>query len=102
MVNMPSLSLGLNISNISVSGRDVLARGRTGSGKTGAFALPAIQKVLNMKTAQTSTGVQAVRVLMMAPTRELAKQIQLVVQVHTYFVLTKQQGNRLLCCSHVM
>jgi len=63
-----------------LEGRDVLARGRTGSGKTGAFALPAIQKVLNMKTAQTSTGVQAVRVLMMAPTRELAKQIQLVVQ----------------------
>merc|ERR1712029_983858 len=65
-----------------LEGRDVLARGRTGSGKTGAFALPAIQKVLTTKTAcqMGSTGVQAVRVLIMAPTRELAKQIQQVLQ----------------------
>merc|ERR1712029_1065084 len=65
-----------------LEGRDVLARGRTGSGKTGAFALPAIQKVLTTKTAcqMVSTGVQAVRVLIMAPTRELAKQIQQVLQ----------------------
>jgi len=62
-----------------LEGRDVLARGRTGSGKTGAFTLPAIQKVLNLKSSSGATGVQAVRVLIMAPTRELVKQIQQVV-----------------------
>ena len=38
-------------------GRDVLARGRTGSGKTGAFTLPAIQKVLNLKSSSGATGL---------------------------------------------
>ena len=38
-------------------GRDVLARGRTGSGKTGAFPLPAIQKVLNLKSSSGATGL---------------------------------------------
>ena len=60
-----------------LAGRDVLARGRTGSGKTGAFALPAIQKILGLKKAGVSS--QKVRVLVMAPTRELAKQIHDVI-----------------------
>ena len=38
-------------------GRDVLARGRTGSGKTGAFTLPAIQKVLNLKSSSGAAGL---------------------------------------------
>ena len=38
-------------------GRDVLARGRTGSGKTGAFTLPAIQKVLNLKSSSGTAGL---------------------------------------------
>ena len=39
------------------TGRDVLARGRTGSGKTGAFTLPAIQKVLNLKSSSGAAGL---------------------------------------------
>ena len=62
-----------------LAGRDVLARGRTGSGKTGAFALPAIQKVLTSKLTSGGQASQCVRVLVMAPTRELCKQI---FQVH--------------------
>jgi len=72
-----------------MEGRDVLARGRTGSGKTGAFALPAIQKVLSSKRLNSSSATsggqvqQCVRVLVMAPTRELAKQIHEVFQALT-------------------
>ena len=32
-----------------LDGKDVLAKGRTGSGKTGAFAIPVIQKILDGK-----------------------------------------------------
>ena len=43
-------------------------------GKTGAFAVPAIQKVLTSKADAAEEG-QRVRALVLAPSRELAKQI---------------------------
>ena len=58
-----------------LNGKDVLARGRTGSGKTGAFAVPAIQRVLTSKAAAAAEEGQKVRALVLAPSRELAKQI---------------------------
>jgi superfamily II DNA/RNA helicase len=56
----------------SLAGRDVLGRGRTGSGKTYAFLLPLV--------ARLSTGHRArrhaPRALVLAPTRELVGQIE--------------------------
>jgi superfamily II DNA/RNA helicase len=56
----------------SLAGRDVLGRGRTGSGKTYAFALPVL--------ARLATGTRPrpgrPRALILAPTRELAGQIE--------------------------
>ena len=51
-----------------LEGRDVLACAMTGSGKTAAFALPVLQKLLGQKRGTT-------RALVLAPTRELAAQI---------------------------
>jgi ATP-dependent RNA helicase RhlE len=51
-----------------LQGRDVLGLAQTGTGKTAAFALPILQRLLKEK----SGGVQA---LILAPTRELADQI---------------------------
>ena len=56
-----------------LSGQDVLCRGRTGSGKTGAFAIPIIQKILRAK--QQNSCEQASRALILAPSRELSSQI---------------------------
>lgn len=53
------------------AGKDLLASSKTGSGKTLAFLLPAIQKVMRTK----SFSRQDPRVVILAPTRELAKQV---------------------------
>lgn len=55
-----------------LAGRDVVGLAQTGTGKTAAFALPIIDRlVANHKGA----GGRACRVLVLAPTRELAAQI---------------------------
>jgi superfamily II DNA/RNA helicase len=56
----------------ALAGRDVLGRGRTGSGKTYAFVLPLLTR-LAASTAQRRPGRP--RALILAPTRELATQI---------------------------
>jgi ATP-dependent RNA helicase RhlE len=52
----------------ALEGRDVLACAMTGSGKTAAFALPILQRLLGKPRGTT-------RALVLAPTRELAAQI---------------------------
>ena len=55
-----------------LEGRDVLGSAQTGTGKTAAFALPMLHKL-----AETATGGRPkIRALVLAPTRELALQIQ--------------------------
>ena len=56
----------------SLAGRDVLGRGRTGSGKTFAFALPVVAKLAAERRRPASGRPRA---LILAPTRELAAQI---------------------------
>jgi superfamily II DNA/RNA helicase len=55
----------------SFSGRDVLGRGRTGSGKTYAFLLPLVARLSDGRSARRG----APRALILAPTRELVSQI---------------------------
>ena len=57
----------------SLAGRDVLGRGRTGSGKTIAFALPMVARLSGAGAANRTPGRP--RGLVLAPTRELATQI---------------------------
>ena len=52
---------------VGLSGRDVIGLAETGSGKTGAFALPVLQSLL-----ESPSGLFA---LILTPTRELAYQI---------------------------
>lgn len=53
-------------------GQDVLASAQTGTGKTAAFALPILQKLLDTPKAREATKTRA---LILAPTRELTEQI---------------------------
>jgi len=57
----------------SLAGRDVLGRGRTGSGKTYAFVLPLLTR---LATSKSSRQPRKPRALILAPTRELVSQIE--------------------------
>ncbi|MGV0813509.1 DEAD/DEAH box helicase [Mycolicibacterium boenickei] len=57
----------------SLNGRDVLGRGRTGSGKTYAFLLPLVAR---LATSGTRRAANRPRALILAPTRELVTQIE--------------------------
>lgn len=57
---------------LALDGKDILARARTGSGKTAAFCIPVIQKILTAK--QTSSTEQCVKALVLTPTKELCHQ----------------------------
>ena len=57
----------------SLAGRDVLGRGRTGSGKTYAFALPVVAR---LAASPRKARPGAPRALILAPTRELVAQIE--------------------------
>ena len=56
----------------ALAGRDVLGRGRTGSGKTYAFVLPMLARLADSRSSRQPGRPRA---LVLAPTRELASQI---------------------------
>jgi len=63
-----------------LAGKDVLGRGKTGSGKTIAFGAPLVERLMeNMGGAGRKPGRKP-RALILAPTRELAMQIDRTVQ----------------------
>ncbi len=66
---------------VALSGKDVLGRGRTGSGKTIAFSAPLVERLLQMSKNGVKRAIgRAPRALILAPTRELALQIDRTVQ----------------------
>jgi superfamily II DNA/RNA helicase len=56
---------------LAIAGRDVLVSSQTGSGKTAAFMLPALQMLSKAPTVKS----YGPRMLVLAPTRELALQV---------------------------
>ena len=64
---------------IVLAGRDLLAGAQTGTGKTAAFVLPMLQR---LRATRAPGGRPAIRALVLAPTRELALQVE--ESVRTY------------------
>ena len=60
---------------IVLAGRDVMGAAQTGTGKTAAFSIPLLQKMMKHETASVSPARHPVRALVLAPTRELADQV---------------------------
>ena len=62
---------------LALENRDILARARTGSGKTAAYCIRLVQKILNKKEGLSLDDPtrQAVRALVLVPTKELSEQV---------------------------
>src|SRR5438477_3414666 len=60
---------------IFLAGRDVMGAAQTGTGKTAAFSLPLLHKMLPHENASMSPARHPVRALVITPTRELADQV---------------------------
>ncbi|XP_056323199.1 probable ATP-dependent RNA helicase DDX56 [Danio aesculapii] len=67
---------------LALEGKDLLARARTGSGKTAAYAVPLIQRVL---TSKQTVREQAVRAVVLVPTKELGQQVQTMIRQLTAY-----------------
>jgi superfamily II DNA/RNA helicase len=60
---------------VVLSGRDVMGAAQTGTGKTAAFSIPLLQKMMKHENASMSPARHPVRAVVLAPTRELADQV---------------------------
>ncbi|WP_296754866.1 DEAD/DEAH box helicase [Thiobacillus sp.] len=61
---------------LALRGGDILGAAQTGTGKTAAFALPLIQRLLPFANTGTSPAKHPIRALILTPTRELAIQVE--------------------------
>jgi ATP-dependent RNA helicase RhlE len=59
-----------------LAGRDIMGGAQTGTGKTAGFGLPILQKLSQYANASPSPARHLVRALVLAPTRELAIQVE--------------------------
>ena len=66
----------------ALQGSDILARAKTGTGKTAAYVLPVLQSILSSKQTGAS---QVTSALILVPTRELGNQVYKALQRFTAF-----------------
>lgn len=67
---------------IVLSGQDVMGAAQTGTGKTAAFSIPLLQRMLRHENVSASPARHPVRALVLAPTRELADQVAANVKAY--------------------
>jgi len=60
---------------VILTGQDILAGAQTGTGKTAAFALPILHKIMSDESALNQTSASEPLALVLTPTRELAQQV---------------------------
>ncbi len=70
---------------VVLTGKDVMGAAQTGTGKTAAFSLPLLQRLLKHENASTSPARHPVRALVLLPTRELADQVAQQVKLYAKY-----------------
>jgi len=77
---------------VVLAGKDMMGGAQTGTGKTAGFTLPILHKLLRHANTSASPARHPIRALMLAPTRELAAQVEESVQKYA-----KHTGLRSTC-----
>ncbi len=67
---------------VVMTGRDVMGAAQTGTGKTAAFSLPLLHRLMRHENTSTSPARHPVRALVLLPTRELADQVAQQVRLY--------------------
>ena len=67
---------------LALAGGDLMAGAQTGTGKTAAFSLPLLQKLLPFANNGASPAKHPIRALVLTPTRELAIQVEESVKAY--------------------
>ena len=70
---------------VVLTGKDVMGAAQTGTGKTAAFSLPLLQRLLKHENTSTSPARHPVRALVLLPTRELADQVAQQVKLYAKY-----------------
>ena len=70
---------------VVLTGKDVMGAAQTGTGKTAAFSLPLLQRLLKHESASTSPARHPVRALVLLPTRELADQVAQQIKMYAKY-----------------
>lgn len=70
---------------VVLTGKDVMGAAQTGTGKTAAFSLPLLQRLLQHANSSTSPARHPVRALVLLPTRELADQVAQSVKAYAQY-----------------
>ena len=70
---------------VVLTGQDVMGAAQTGTGKTAAFSLPLLQRLLKHENSSTSPARHPVRALVLLPTRELADQVAQQVKAYAKY-----------------
>ncbi|KAL8793172.1 MAG: hypothetical protein Q9195_004202 [Heterodermia aff. obscurata] len=68
---------------LALEGKDILARAKTGSGKTAAYLLPILEAILRRKAENRAS--KEITALILVPTRELAQQVTKVIKTFCTF-----------------
>ena len=70
---------------VVITGKDVMGAAQTGTGKTAAFSLPLLHRLMKHANESTSPARHPVRALVLLPTRELADQVAQQIKLYAKY-----------------
>jgi len=89
---------------IALSGTDVVVMARTGSGKTAAFLIPMLERLLSMAAGDSNMSdptKKEIRAVILSPTRELSMQTLSVLKKISHYLNTDYDATMTISCGGI-